>query len=569
MALPEKARLIGGSGQHYFGLPDKSITIVDFMPYSVESFMERFMSHYNLPGYSLRWGEYPGYYSEKEWQPLVSLVSRLTKLKSIHYAIANSFPRSLLDAIHKHHSSCKIHIWSPQTPRLEIPSVGRIHNTVKLGESFRVVDEQVDMEVLRSPCLHAINLDYSIVRGSRKTHEIGGVIPYFIQTPGLKHIYLHLDCAWGNEFRDTIKNITERTGDPSFLASLESFSLQPYRLEDVALSQWTQAIELSTLKSLHLPRVDFPSSLNNAASALVSLERLWIGVDPGRSGWDVLSEELRCIFRRLNPLKYLCIQGLEDISFLHDILERHGPSLVGLMLPPGDRQIIFSPQPRYLGIVYPFVNDVHLKRIAQRCPNLKDLRVPIRRSKGDHAEVHTYRALGSFPSLQNLILDLYGNPRPVLSAEDGIFTNESVGVNGPPPHVSLEDALINFATDEALATAIWKEIYSHQPSRQLIRLRVSPWGYSIYELDERYVMLHLARSFLVTHGGARVVEIGREEREADRGFIAEPDEFIDERPFRVPRRITRLLNSIWPPTPNEPDWTTSWRSFPLQTDVDI
>ncbi|KAK1145843.1 hypothetical protein N8T08_003789 [Aspergillus melleus] len=572
VALPKQVRRLGGgSGLHRFNTRDRSVTIEDFQPHGVGSFMERLMSQFDLPGYGRRRGGLPGAFSKNEWQPLVSLVSRLAKLKNMHYAIRNSFPRSLLDAVHQHHPTCGIYIWSPQTPRLDIPGVGPIENTMKLGGSL--VNDLLDMEVLRSPCLRAISLDYPIFAGYPKTLHLGRIVPYIIQAPDIKHIHLNLDGEWGDEFRKTIQSIPQHTGDTSPLAGLHSLSLQSYLLEDLALSQWTPVMDLSALKSLHIPMLGFfhsPSHLNDAVPGLVSLERLWIGADPGHNGWTTFSEELRSIFQRLRPLKYLCIEGLEHISFLHDILERHGSSLVGFMLPPGRRRASIPEHPQYAGYIYPFVDDTHLQKIAQRCPNLKYFRVPIRRSKGDHAEVRTYRALGSFPSLQNLILDLYGNSRPVLSAEQGIFSNENAG-GSDIPHVSLEDALVNFATDQALATAIWTEIASHQPSQKLTRLRVSPWGYAMYDIEEQYVLMHLARSFLVTrgtHGETDVVEIGKEENEADMEVIAAPDEYGQAQPFRVPRRVTRLLHSIWRPTPSHPDWTTSWKSLPLHTDMD-
>jgi hypothetical protein len=154
----------------------------------------------------------------------------------------------------------------------------------------------------------------------------------------------------------------------------------------------------------------------------------------------------------------------------------------------------------------------------------------------------------------------------VISKEEGIFSDEGVG-RSPPVHVSLRDAFINFATDSALATAIWKEISSQQPIRSLLRLRVSPWGYNIHDEEEVYVFLQLAGSYLVTHGGRKVVEIGRNEKKGEQEALAERDEFEDTRPFRVPRRITRTLHSIWPPASSDTDWTTCWRSFPLQTDA--
>ncbi|GAB1214601.1 hypothetical protein ATERTT37_003765 [Aspergillus terreus] len=278
VALPERVRRIrggeGGGGRYKFGFPDKTTTLQDFFPPTVGSFMERFMTRFDLPGYDLHWSEYPGYYSEKDWKPLISLVSKLPHLKSIHYAVANSFPLSLLDAVHHHHPSCEINIWSPQCLRLNIPGVNQKYTFNDSRQPSRIYDDTLDMEILQSPCLRAIKIDYPLVLGS---HD----------------------------------------------------AFQPHNIVDY--------------------------------------------------------------------------------------------------------------------------------RIAEHCPNLKDLRVPIRRSKGSEEEVRIYRSLGQFPQLQNLILDLYGNPRPVLSREEGQYSDEGLGVI-VPVHVSLKDALVNFAVDRDLATALKKVI---------------------------------------------------------------------------------------------------------------
>ncbi|KAL5355926.1 hypothetical protein BJX96DRAFT_162071 [Aspergillus floccosus] len=509
--------------------------------------MERFMTRFDLPGYDLHWSEYPGHYSEKDWTPLIQLVSKLAHLKSIHYAVANSFPRSLLDAVHHHHPSCEINIWSPQCLRLDIPIVNQKYTFNAFRQPNRVYNDTLDMEIIQSPCLRAIKIDYPLFLGSDGAFQPHSIIHHVSQAPSLKHIYLRLDSDWGIRFMAAIRNLPDKK----------------------VFMKWNQTLDFTTLRSLNLPRIECPSLFKDAASGFTSLERLAICVAPGRFGWAQISADLHCAFRYLRPLKYLSIGALEDVLFLHNVLERHGPSLMGLMLEPYESGVSrTSPplKPEYCGCRYPFLDHEHLHRIAEHFQNLKVLRVPIRRSKGSEEEVRTYRSLSQFPQLQNLILDLYGNPRPVLSREEGQYSDEGLG-DMIPVHVSLKDAFINFAVDRDLATAIWKEIFLHQPSRRLLRLRISPWGFDIFSWEEIYVFLQLAGSFLVTHGGNKVVEIGREERRAEQEAIAEEDEFEDRRPFRVPRRITQILHSIWQPVSSDTDWTTSWRSFPLQTDV--
>lgn len=85
--------------------------------------------------------------------------------------------------------------------------------------------------------------------------------------------------------------------------------------------------------------------------------------------------------------------------------------------------------------------------------------------------VRMYRVLSRFTRIQNLILDLYGNPRPVLCHKNGIYEDRhrEYGVL----HVEFDLALIDFTVNRALAKAIWREITAYQQPRSLIRLRIS------------------------------------------------------------------------------------------------
>ncbi|KAF9893490.1 hypothetical protein FE257_010802 [Aspergillus nanangensis] len=501
LAFPNRFRGLGRNDLHDFRLRDLTSTLQDFLPSTVGPFMEDLMPYFDLPGYRRHFRQWPGYYHEKDWEPLVSLIAPY-----------------------------------------RIPS------------SITCAEDPFDMEILRSPSLCAINIDYPEISGAFGTdnarlHEI---IYYVNQAPNLKHLHLRLDS------QSPIERGTPRPRVPSTLlnqeplARLHSFSIQSNTDEQLIFWQWNQTADFSTLRSLRLPRVEFPLRFKDAAAGLVSLERLSICVQSERYGRGPGFEELRCIFQRLRPLKYLALEGLDDVELLHTILERHGPSLIGLMFEPlwrGASRTYPPLKPQYTGWLYPLLDDLHLRRLAVQCPRIIDLRVPVRRSKGNRMEVSIYRALGSFSHLQNLILDLYGNPRPVLSTEDGLYTDEAEGLS-PMMHVTLEDAFINFATDSTLAQSIWTEIFSSQPSRKLAQLRVSPWGYNdMPEFGELHAALTLAQSFLVTHGGKDVTQIGREEKEAEQAILAEEDPMVVDEPDWVPFVIPDdLLNSIWPPT---------------------
>jgi hypothetical protein len=51
--------------------------------------------------------------------------------------------------------------------------------------------------------------------------------------------------------------------------------------------------------------------------------------------------------------------------------------------------------------------------MAQTCPNLEELRLPIRRPRGSGAEYEMYMALGEFVNLHSLLLDLHFDLRRI------------------------------------------------------------------------------------------------------------------------------------------------------------
>lgn len=73
--------------------------------------------------------------------------------------------------------------------------------------------------------------------------------------------------------------------------------------------------------------------------------------------------------------------------------------------------------------------------MAQTYPNLEELRLPIRRSRGSGREIEVYMAL--FPKLRSLFLDLHFDPRQMELVKE---TEESV----------LQEAFLNAATDKKL-----------------------------------------------------------------------------------------------------------------------
>lgn len=539
--------------------PARSLPAADFIPNTVGSFIEKHLTHRHHPGLDVIEPE-PAYYQDKDWGPLEFLISNLRRLSEFHYAVDNAFPGCLLQAVHKYHPTCQLSIWSFQHLSLDQPGLGRSQNVF-----HPMYEDQFDMEVLRSPCLHAIKILYSVHRDSdsREQTQQHEIVPLIAMAPNLKHIELRLESALSEEDFARIKKDWEKFAtsiEPLPSANLGSFSfLTPtaYSKESTLL-KWSQLIDLSHLRSLNIDNVRVPARMRDAVSRLVNLERLFISANPFPRDWETHEENLMSIFDCINPLKYIRIRELHRISFLHKILVRHGKSLQGLIVEPAFHAAIIAARGDESGYVYPAFDHVEINRLVESCPQLEELGIPIQRFKGDLDECRSYKALGKFPKLHSLILDLAYHPRKILAR--GMHANEAS---------LLKDAFINAAVDETLVMSIWDMISRSQQTHRLRHLRCAPFGGGLFGIQAWYAHQQRCRSFLATRGGyhstdaPEIVEIGKEERQAQYERHTKRAGG-DASSVPVSPMILGILCSIWPPKSERSDWRTDWESFPLR-----
>jgi hypothetical protein len=134
---------------------EQFIDINEFIPDIANmNLMEKVLSQWRTPSLDKVDPE-PSYYKEKDWRPLVMLLATLTRLKTLNYAMANKFPSCLLEAIHEHHPTCKVNIWSSQNIALDEPGMESIH----FSKHPQFADPY-EVKLFPSPCLHAIKIYY-------------------------------------------------------------------------------------------------------------------------------------------------------------------------------------------------------------------------------------------------------------------------------------------------------------------------------------------------------------------------------------------------------------------------
>ncbi|KAF7624561.1 hypothetical protein AFLA_008265 [Aspergillus flavus NRRL3357] len=107
---------------------------------------------------------------------------------------------------------------------------------------------------------------------------------------------------------------------------------------------------------------------------------------------------------------------------------------------------------------YPLLNSHDVTELSGSCPNLQELRLPIKRRGGRPRCYHWSDCLNS--------------------------QNDWAA--------SFRDTLINAATDEDLARGIWDLIVSKQSTQSLRRLRLVPFGAAVYDEEERDAIWKLA-----------------------------------------------------------------------------
>lgn len=234
-----------------------------------------------------------------------------------------------------------------------------------------------------------------------------------------------------------------------------------------------------------------------------------------------------------------------------------------------------------------------VEQLAELCPSIEELALPIWRSQGDAREVAMYTALGRLGRLRRLSLLLLvwvptrGLPVPPSYNE---FESRELSCLAPYRVGHLRDAFIDAAVDEKLARAIFHTIRARNrpshPSLQYLQLDVAGWqefcGRESMVLDKYF--LHIGLSWLLNwdprdthHDELLAQELGRDERLANAKM--DDENFAEDHCELKP-----VYRSLWPhhsrddgppgETPErllepgvlEDGWRGDWHSFPLYSD---
>ncbi|KUL89067.1 hypothetical protein ZTR_06133 [Talaromyces verruculosus] len=547
------------------------IHISDFMPDTVISsgLTLELLTQYRTPG--LNDGQLqPSYYEEKNWEPLVKLLKVARRVEFLNYAELNNFPSSLLEALHQYHPTCYLNIWSTQNIAIDRPGLGNIQHA-DYGQFL----DPFDLNLFHSPCLRAITLWYTTWR-DLETRVLTGqeaIIPLVTMAQNLRH--LQINDSYGRNYQRTNEfwqaYISSSYGEsPSTPPQLLTLSLWSGALpSDPFLAKWGQYFQLSHIRALEVLRAGNVSEMSNLFFRLERLERLFITIDDGQVPASNLYEaDYEPIFNAINPLKMLRVRGVGHKSTIYSILGHHGETLETLIIEPA--RFLWGHCNEWDYHSYPVFELDDIVAFAKMAPRLRELRLTVERSKGNLQEKQLYEALGLFPCLHSLIIDLEYKPR----SSEALWLDDSHTRSSPSYQAALKDTLVNAAMDESLALQIWNVIYSKKQKENLHNLRhlrLVPIGWDLFDNDsERRVTFQLSRSFLISNreflnnSSLEIREIGARERllQWKKGSIPE---LVDPPEWRrPPKRLRRILRSLWGISESEiENWTAQWSSFPL------
>ncbi|EGD86237.1 hypothetical protein H112_07167 [Trichophyton rubrum D6] len=329
------------------------------------------------------------------WSPLTEFIARLPALHELVYFRRNVPPPGLLDVLDDRHPLCRLHILFP--PLEVLPG-----NRGRINRYHR--------QLFTSPNLHHVAVDVS--ETSHEVHAAPDIPPRSLYWLGISD-----------------NNVTATCFE--------------------ALARY---ILFSSLRCLVLTgdiREDGIAWLVSKAGIFTSLEALTCDLtarDDDRYSFEVRQRRDQAgvaVLAAFRPLKRLMLNDLYGRAVYDAALRYHGPTLQQLFLHSAHDKILLHASVKMID------------NIRLTCPNLRKLRLSIRRSQGDRHEVEHYRALAKIPKLEllHLYLDPINYSRDPDSPETYDLTRAPV-----VDDAYIRQSLVNYAVDASLAASIFRII---------------------------------------------------------------------------------------------------------------
>ncbi|KAH6892536.1 hypothetical protein B0T10DRAFT_594311 [Thelonectria olida] len=499
---------------------------------------------------------------DEAWLPVAQLCRALPGLRDILYTSLSQMPRCLLSALHDAHPTSRLHM--------------QAFNLRSLGPHPDDQPQAVDPDELAlatSPCLFSLTMitnscprhDYVDYNEEAVMAMIKGAAP---RLTNVRHSNSNIVAFQGARlaiagprppWRGFRLRDMESAGNKPGIGHLQSLFLGGGPWTPESIVKWSSYTDFRNLRLLWVQNsVDLDSLLQLVQMAddghfanLQSLSLVMFDMDlgsdaPQPSDEPEIDDAIRDLLQLLSPLKSLRLTGsLVSGMILDAIISHHGGSLRRLKLL----------RPRFsfsLG---------NIREISQKCPELEELEIMVRRLQGGEEEVKLYRALGTLPRLErlNLLLDcaVKALPRPDNDDDqDETFDVSRVDRLSIP---MMQQVFMNAAMDSTLALDIFRVI---SRNNSMLKVKLRPTGMHLAGEFGRWVRC-IGKSWMVRrnpNGEIVIQEVRKRERAYFESFI-----FEKKRGGEETQRIKAAWDGLWPP--RSETRKDDWSSFPLAPDV--
>ncbi|KAL4806490.1 hypothetical protein BDV18DRAFT_159664 [Aspergillus unguis] len=392
------------------------------------------------------------------WGSLPDLVQKLIRLDDLVWACRTLFPSCLLEALG---NGCRLHCVLFKLPSLHYADLLEERRAIDPYEYSLATSPKLTRIVMTvSQCYGLGGVEFNgeaLFKLLRLTPNLQDVhivrrYPHFGSvTPAMRQV-MRNPPAWPGFF-----NEGRRKQHPGLLPELRCLGLSP--ANDINYFHRLQRrLAFSKLQILQLWEVSENIILEAARCSFPSLSSL--SLDPNfddRRGNQLRGDQATSAFIRSvsGSLKSIHLSACTTGSYItlravRAILDAHGHSLEKLSL-VGSRSI---GEDKFSTVSY--LTENHIRDIGLACPNLRQLRFPVRREKGAMDEVKIYQALGRhIPQVRDLWLRL----DCMMEWKDNEFQQ-------------AQDMMVNIAIDDGLARSIMETIVTSSPSSSLSCLRI-------------------------------------------------------------------------------------------------
>jgi hypothetical protein len=475
------------------------------------------------------------------WRPLSGFLQILQGLKSLVWLNTSQFPPCLLEVLHRHLPSCRLHIRGFKFDSLYLQT----------EEPYAI--NAHESALATSPSLASIVCTIRQDWGSFVNNKAAVMQMAAGAAPNLTELYIK---KWRYSDPDTDPPVEVEPRDlfvgfPKTISGLRSLSLNDPSFYDI--ERWNGHVLFSNFEMLQVETACNFTVLSKVAEyCFANLQSLilrlctFIDTEGRFDRLARLDNDASILLSRLPPLKRLLLQCYYTKECANTALEPHGKTLEKLGM-------VFLDYDSFGARTTPQIVD----EIQSSCPNLRHLALRIPRSNGNAAEVSIYRALGRISSLRHLAIELD------CSKEWHRFLRPSMlggDRNIPADNPHIKEALINAAVDETLIRSILDIVAGPGSSLRALKVeiflgdipgglrRITSLMQSTWEVDR-----FLDGAFV------RKTDHWRKRDDIRSGMPGGANKWLEEtsgysKPFR----------NLWPAKGDS--WLDDWHSFPRQLD---